>query len=385
MPQALWAEMREYMSFTAGDESLLRDLHAPLTPSFTAVVDEFYARILAHPGASAAITGGEAQVAALKGTLIHWLHGVFSGPYDVTYYEQRARIGRRHVQISLPQQYMFTAINVVRIQLSDAIMRLAPPANMLRLQLTALHKIMDLELAVMLHTYQEDYLAAAQRHERLATFGQLVASIGHELRNPLGVMESSLYLLRGRSSPDEKVVRHLDRIQDQIRVSNRIITDLLNMARDQPADRRPTALAAVVEAAAKHTPKLTPERLTVQLDEGLPLVLVDEGQLRQVLINLFMNGLDAGGDAPKLLLEGAVSGGGVLLKVHDNGPGIAPEVKRRLFEPLFTTKARGVGLGLALCQKMTERNGGKITVGPNGPMGGATFHVWLPITGGQGT
>ena len=89
----------------------------------------------------------------------------------------------------------------------------------------------------MLHTYREDLLSRATRSERLATFGQLVGSIGHELRNPLGVIESSLFLLRGRAGDDDRVKKHLDRIGEQVRLSNQIISGLLDMVRDRPLPR----------------------------------------------------------------------------------------------------------------------------------------------------
>src|SRR5690606_17599429 len=115
--------------------------------------------------------------------------------------------------IDLPQQYMFTAVNVIRGHIKDVILDTAPDRELMRAELHAVDKLLDMELAIMLHTYREDYLLRMQKTERLATFGQLVASIGHELRNPLGVMESSLFLLRGKAGDDPKVTRHLDRIE----------------------------------------------------------------------------------------------------------------------------------------------------------------------------
>ena len=102
---------------------------------------------------------------------------------------------------------------------------------------TALGKILDLELAIMLHTYRDDLLAQQARIERLSTFGQLVGSIGHDLRNPLGVIETSLYILRGRVGEDERATKHLDRIGEQLGVANGIITNLLDMIRNRPLQR----------------------------------------------------------------------------------------------------------------------------------------------------
>src|SRR6185369_12872889 len=101
----------------------------------------------------------------------------------------------------------------------------------------ALSKILDLELAIMLHTYREDILARQSRIERLSTFGQLVGSIGHELRNPLSVIETSLYILRGRIGDDPRNLKHADRIAEQLGIANDIITKLLDMIRDKPLQK----------------------------------------------------------------------------------------------------------------------------------------------------
>ena len=103
----------------------------------------------------------------------------------------------------------------------------------------------------MLHTYREDLLAQQARIERLSTFGQLVGSIGHELRNPLGVIETSLYILKGRpASGDERTVKHLDRIGEQVGIANRIVSDLLDMIRDRPLTQEPVRLDEVWQSAA---------------------------------------------------------------------------------------------------------------------------------------
>ena len=110
----LFDEIKRYVGFNADDEARLRDLAARVGPHQDRIVDDFYAHILAHDDARRSITDGDAQVARLKRTLVQWIAGLFQGPWDEAYYERRARIGRRHVEIDLPQQYMFTAVNVIR-------------------------------------------------------------------------------------------------------------------------------------------------------------------------------------------------------------------------------------------------------------------------------
>src|SRR5207237_9916062 len=119
--------------------------------------------------------------------------------------------------IALPQHYMFGAMNVLRQELNALIdMSFIADAGQLRTVRLALGKILDLELAIMLHTYREDLLSQQARSERLSTFAQLVGSIGHELRNPLGVIESSLFILKGRIGEDERAQKHAQRISEQV-------------------------------------------------------------------------------------------------------------------------------------------------------------------------
>src|SRR5213076_1253002 len=123
-------------------------------------------------------------------------------------------------------------------------------AGQLRNVRLAVGKILDLELAIMLHTYREDLLSQQARSERLSTFGQLVGSIGHELRNPLGVIESSLYILRGRIGEDARANKHVERIGEQLGIANTIIKDLLDMIRDRPLSAQRLRMKDVLEMAA---------------------------------------------------------------------------------------------------------------------------------------
>src|SRR5688572_20805180 len=230
MAETLMEELKRYVGWSTADEAALRALHPLARPAFERIADVFYRRILDHDEARTALEGGESQVGRLKVTLVAWMDSLLAGPWDEAYYERRARIGRVHVRIALPQHYMFGAMNVLRGELVAVIDRHYPdrPDDESSVR-RALGKILDLELAIMLHTYREDLIAQRSRTERLATFGQLVGSIGHELRNPLGVIESSLYILRGRVGNDERALKHTSRIADQVGIANQIISDLLDM------------------------------------------------------------------------------------------------------------------------------------------------------------
>jgi two-component system sensor histidine kinase HydH len=377
MPATVFHELKGYVQFGADDQRRLRALHALAAPSFQVVAEAFYARILLHAEATRILQGGESRVGRLKVTLVAWLDTLLRGPWDDAYWEHRKRIGQVHVRIGMPQHLMFGAMNVVRAELDRVALACLPAGAELAATRTALSKILDLELAVMLHTYRDDLLAQQARVERLSTFGQLVASIGHDLRNPLGVIETSLFILRGRIADDERARKHVDRIKEQVDVANGIITNLLDMIRNKPLHREPVQLAALAQAALAAVP--CPAQVVVAVSglAELPPIQGDAGQLRQVLVNLLENAVFAASPAGAITLRGRSEPGAVAVEVEDTGPGVDPATRRRLFEPLITTKERGVGLGLALCKRIAERHGGDISYSDR-PGGGARFTLRLP-------
>lgn len=378
MHETVFEELKRYVRFGERDEQALRALHATAVPHLEAVAGVFYDRILAHEEAREALVGGESRVGHLKVTLRRWLDTLLSGPWDEAYWAERVNIGRVHVRIGLPQHYMFGAMNVIRCELAtlayDAFHRRPGELEAVR---DALGKILDLELAVMLHTYRDDLLAQQARVERLSTFGQLVGSIGHDLRNPLGVIETSLYILRGRLGEDERAAKHLDRIAEQLQIANGIITNLLDMIRSRPLAREPVRIAEVVKGAVGSVRRPQGVALAVEGVDPLPALEADPVQLRQVLVNLIENAVYAASPQGEVTVRGRSSDGVVELDVEDTGPGVDPATRRRLFEPLITTKEKGIGLGLALVKRIAERHGGSVSYSDR-PGGGARFTVRLP-------
>jgi two-component system sensor histidine kinase HydH len=378
MGETIFEELKRYVGFGAADGEALRALYPLAAPHFERISVVFYDRILAHEGARKALEGGESQVGHLKHTLVGWMGELLHGPWDESYYEVRARIGRKHVAIALPQHYMFGAMNVLRQELNSVVddAYLSHPEK-LRQARVALGKILDLELAIMLHTYREDLLSQQARAERLSTFGQLVGSIGHELRNPLGVMESSLYILKGRIGEDARAQKHVERIGEQLGIANAIIKDLLDMIRDRPLSAQRLRLRDVVEMAASQL------HLSLGLESlaQLPEIDGDPNQLRQVFVNLLDNAMHAAGEQGWVQVEGGAENGKVAVAIEDSGKGVDETTRRRLFEPLVTTKQKGIGLGLALVKRIVERHEGTISYEPRG--NGARFVVRLPKVEGN--
>jgi len=372
--------VKAYVGFDDDASAALRNAHSLVSPHFGAIIDDFYATIEAHPGASAAITGGTAQIQRLKKSLLQWIDELFRGPHDEAYFQRRARIGRVHVQINLPQMYMLTAMDRIRVRSVD-VLRDAPtiPMNVLRTTLTALHQILDIELAIMLETYREDLLAKNRTAERLATIGQFAAGIGHELRNPLGVVESSAYLVTRRLEAlqisDATLNRHMEKIAVEVKRSGKTINDLLELARSRPLNRRRTNAHEFINQAiaAANLPAGVQVLVNAPADVDVD---VDPDQLGRVLTNLFINASQAMDGRGHIWVEARRDGAEAVLSVRDDGPGVTSQVRDRIFEALFTTKAKGSGLGLALSRRITEAHGGTVVLEPSDR--GAAFRIAIP-------
>lgn len=220
--------------------------------------------------------------------------------------------------------------------------------------------------------------------ERLATIGQIAATVGHELRNPLASIRSSMELLRKQTSGKELgVERALDRIDRNTDRCANIISDLLNFARKKELVSEPTPLAAwLTDILDEH-----PLPAEVALDRELRAtdeIPVDRQKLRQVIVNLIDNATQAMTatdwqpvQARRIIVRTESVDRGVRLSVADNGPGIAPDVLPRIFEPLFTTKSFGIGLGMPMVRQIVELHQGTITV--DSTVGqGTTIQIWLP-------
>jgi signal transduction histidine kinase len=369
-------DMKRYVGFTAADAEALRGLATALAPRLPEVAQRFHERILADPRTRRLLEGSEVGLGRHRQLLIEWLTSGLRGPHDEALFERRQRIGRAHVRIGLGLQYMLTSMNGLRRDLRALIEALyADDAPARRAAGDAVDRLLDLELAMMLHSYREDSEDRARRHERLAVTGRIAALIGHELREPLTVIETSLHMLRRRcGQPDAE--RHLDRMQHQVRVSAGIITDLLEMTRNEPPSRTQSRVQALFDEAVAGV-RLPPNVQLEVAPTDLSLA-VEPNLVVRALVNLLQNAVAAlavtGGH---IRFEAASEPGTVCLSVGDDGPGFDPDVLARAFEPLVTTRSQGTGLGLALVRRVCERHGGTAEA-RNQATGGARVTMRLP-------
>jgi signal transduction histidine kinase len=160
----MFEEMKRYVRFVPEDEAALAELRPLVAPHFERIAAEFYDRIREHEDAHAVFTG-EAQIARLRASMVRWMERICTGPYDQRYFEETAKIGRVHVRIGLPQRYMFTAMALIRSSLS-AIVEDALGAHSREMR-GALHRILDLELGIMMESYRDAYAARVQHVDQL--------------------------------------------------------------------------------------------------------------------------------------------------------------------------------------------------------------------------
>jgi two-component system NtrC family sensor kinase len=288
----------------------------------------------------------------------------------------------------------------IEISSSRELWSLAGSFNLMRERLgEALAEInrdaQELEAKVAERTAQ---LQQAQRHllkaDRLASLGQLAASVAHEINNPLsGVLNFSA--LMGRILKDDGIPRervpefrgYLERVTEQTARAGRIVSDLLSFSRRSKPQRAPADLNALVRGTVglvSHKLKLLNVEAVLRLDEALPPLPCDASQVQQVILNLVMNGAEAtrthGSGRVAVLTRRAGDAESAVLEVTDDGEGMPREALDRIFEPFFTTKddGKGVGLGLAVVYGIVEAHGGRIEV-RTAPGKGTTFEVTLPL------
>ncbi len=202
------------------------------------------------------------------------------------------------------------------------------------------------------------------QQERLTTLGQLTAGLGHELKNPLSRIKSAADLLEHLIESDDPEIQHLLKIvQNEVLISSKIITDLLDYTKSREPILSLTYLDDVIDAALSRTP--VPEGVEVQRNRKAQpgMVLIDAGQIQQVVTNFVFNSVQALPEKGGLIrVDTSEHDGGVEMVVEDNGCGMSEKVLERMFEPLFTTKTKGIGLGMCIVKTICDHHKAQISV-----------------------
>lgn len=381
-------ELKAYVGFDDADARTLAGLRPIVAPQFRRIVDRFYAQIEQHPPALAVFSGPE-QINRLKTSLHLWLEGVFAGDYGVEYCRERSRIGRMHVRVGLPQHYMFTAMEIVRQEIATIVRETAPDRMA---DVLAVHKLLAIELAIMLETYKESYVELVrdierqQMHERLtqsehlARIGRLAASLAHEIKNPLAGISGAVQVIRdGMATADphrpilNEVLRQIDRLDGTVK-------DLLVYARPAPPRFDTADVSQLIDRIVgllQKEAEFKRVKLFNATRRPLAPVVLDANQIEQVLMNLALNAAHASPDGKPVRIQAQVEEGFLVIEVEDHGHGMDEETCRRAMEAFFTTKSRGTGLGLSICSRIVEGHGGTMSIRST-PGRGTTVRIRIP-------
>lgn len=279
---------------------------------------------------------------------------------------------------------------VARTQSHDEVRRVALAFNTMAQQIESHSDRLEAQVAertlTLEHTLDDLHAAQAEnvRRERLALLGQLAGGVGHELRNPLGVMTNAVYVLETVLGSDNPMVgEYLGILKGQIALSEKLVADLLDFARTRPPQKAPTDVGALVHHQISRLGPVGKVTIGSEVSSTLRPASVDAVQIGQVVFNLVTNAVQAvAADSGSVVFRARENDDGmIVLDVADTGPGIPVDVATHMFEPLFTTKARGLGLGLTVSRMLAENNGGGLTF-VSSPGQGTTFTLTMPVASG---
>ena len=221
------------------------------------------------------------------------------------------------------------------------------------------------------------------KKERLAAIGQMASVVGHEIRNPLAVINNSIYFIKTKNSampnPEPKVIKHIAIIESEIRQANGIIDEILGFARTRELNPKIMHVNSYLEDLTMSFPIPPHVELVKNLAPENPVVSIDPDEMAQAVRNLMKNGIEVMPENGKLYVRSEmVDGGMVRIDVEDTGCGMPKETADKIFAPFFTTKARGTGLGLAVVKKVADRHKGRVEV--SSVVGkGTCFRLFLPV------
>jgi signal transduction histidine kinase len=235
------------------------------------------------------------------------------------------------------------------------------------------------ELAEVYKELHENF-ELMKRNERLYAMGQLSAGLAHEIRNPLASIEGAAAVIKSDPDSAERRAEFLDIIQKECRRLNRLLTNFLEFARPQPPQYKPVEIARLFEsviALALHAIGRKPITLQQVVEPGIPTLECDPEQMKQVLLNLTINAIQATAEG-EIMLQANAQNGKAQIQVRDPGCGMAPEQAGNLFDLFFTTKENGTGLGLPVAHRIVSQHGGVLTA-TNNEDKGMTFSILLPL------
>jgi signal transduction histidine kinase len=281
--------------------------------------------------------------------------------------------GRKPTIESLAPLELFLHQAAMAIENAELIKNLKDARKLLEAYTSSLEQKVE-ERTHQLKESQEQLLRA----QRMAVIGELAGMVGHDLRNPLtSIGGAAYYLKRHLAGTPRRTMEMLDLIENNISLSNKIINDLLDYSREVKLDLTDNDPKTIVRLALSCI-QIPKDIQLITMLEDHPRFRADSEKLRRVFLNMVKNAIDAMPGGGKLTLACTADGDQVIFRISDTGVGMSEETIRKVWTPLFTTKAKGMGFGLPICKRFVEAHEGSITV-KSALNKGTTFIVALPI------
>ena len=218
--------------------------------------------------------------------------------------------------------------------------------------------------------------------ERLAAMGEMALELAHEVRNPLGSIRLFASMLMSDESLSDAGARQLEQLQVGVRSLETVVSNMLMFGRKQEPQRDEVDFNTLIGEVRSFLAPLTTQRgvlVELQLESDLPTVLIDRDQMRQALMNLWLNALNAMPSGGRITITSVLAAANVVVRVEDTGPGLPPAILDRVFDPFFSADQKGTGLGLAVVSSIVRGHGGSIRAESN-PSKGAAFCIEIPLT-----
>lgn len=382
-------EILAYVAFDTDDHVRLVALYDVLAPQFPAITDSFFAAARARNDTKAVLAN--ADEAMLREIFVDWMSTGLLGPYDDAFVAKRARIGRKHVEVGLAQHYMITATHVVRRAYHDRVVAAYPVPEVHAID-ASVDKLLDLELAVMLFHYHQDADArrlAAERQRRLEqveALQTLCAGLAHEVRNPLNSAKLQLELaerrIRRGNGDERKLVEPIEHAGHEIDRLTVLLDEFLAFAQPYALDAQPRDVVALVHDVLENDRPLADLRgaeLRFVEARGPIIADVDGAKIQQIVESLVANAVEAVAPGGHVSVAVVPLDGHVHIRVTDDGRGIPDSILPRIYEPFFSTKDGGTGMGLSIVHSLVQLHHGSVQV--DSSPSGTTFDVMLPRRG----
>jgi len=227
---------------------------------------------------------------------------------------------------------------------------------------------------------EESYRKLA-RQERMAEIGKFSTIIAHELKNPLGIIKGSINILAKKNTSKETRETMVKYINEEVTRLNQLAEEFLVFARPAPPKKENIDLSEIIYKlkvlAESQREEEKAVKVKIESEEEGVIIHADKNQVFQALLNLLENGIQSSPEGEVVTIAFRTEGGGVKIEISDNGPGVRPEDREKVFEPFFTRKEKGTGLGLSIVKKIVEMHAGRINLSES-KTGGACFTIWLP-------